>query len=158
MFHLQCEKDVPVAALTAITEIFYRQQMLPFPHIVLNGIQNLIKQQQLTSTDDVYQDKLTELVRLFTAQQWSKLVDDEIGFTEFIATISNFTFEGYSHFAFSEKLSIWHPIIKGLGPRGFGQYAQTMHLLVSGILRKIQTRHDPELNDIDNETLDDDVS
>lgn len=64
---------------------------------------------------------------------------------------------GYSHFAFSEKLSIWHPIIKGLGPRGFGRYSDAMHLLVSGILLKIQMRHDPELNDIDNETLDDDV-
>lgn len=48
-------------------------------------------------------------------------------------------------------------MIKGLGTRGFGHHAHTMHLLVSGILRKIQTRHDPDLNDIDNETLDDDV-
>lgn len=68
-----------------------------------------------------------------------------------------FLLVGYNHFAFSEKLSIWHPIIKGLGPRGFGHHAHTMHLLVSGILRKIQTRHDPDLNDIDNENLDDDV-
>lgn len=80
--------------MTAITEIFYRQQMLPFPHIVLNGIQNIIKQPQLTLTDDLYQDKLTELVRLFTAQQWSKLIDDDMMFTEFIGTISTFTFEG----------------------------------------------------------------
>lgn len=85
---------MPTTALTAITEILYRQQMLPFPHIFLNGIQNILKQPQLSSSDDVYQDKLTELVRLFTAQQWSRLVTDERVFTDFIGTISSFTFEG----------------------------------------------------------------
>lgn len=56
--------------------------------------------------------------------------------------------------AFTEKLRIWCPIIKGLQAYGLGQY---MNYLVSGILRKIQFRFDPELKELDNEILDDDV-
>lgn len=66
-------------------------------------------------------------------------------------------FLDYGALAFTEKLSIWHPIISGLASTGFGRYTQTMHLLVSGILRKIQFRFDPELKILDNESLDDDV-
>lgn len=33
-----------------------------------------------------------------------------------------------------------------------------MHLLVAGVLNKMQFRYNPDLKELDNETLDDDVS
>lgn len=110
----------------------------------------------------MYQDKLTELLRLFIAQQWSRWIEDEAIFPEFIDSLFNFTFDSYAPLPFTEKLIIWHPIINGLASRGFGRYTQVMHLLVSGILQKIQLRidvHDRnELKDLNTECLDDDVS
>lgn len=144
----------------AITELFYRQQSLPFPHLIANGIKNILKQPRLINTNEMYQDKLTELVRLFIAQQWSRWIDDEVFFPEFITALYAFTFESYAPLQFTERLTIWHPIINRLATRGLGRYTQTMHLLVAGILQKIQFRLDErkELIELDNESLDDDVS
>lgn len=148
-----------MAALGAITELFYRQQTLPFPHFIANGIKNILKQPRLIMTNEIYQDKLTELLRLFIAQQWPRWIDDEIHFPELIQALYAFTFECYAPLTFTEKLTIWHPIITGLASRGFGRYTQTMHLLVAGILQKMQFRNDlNELKTLDNESLDDDVS
>lgn len=158
----QHDSDVSVAALGAITEIFYRQQTLPFPHLIANGIKGVLQQPQLNTTNELYQDKLTELLRLFIAQQWSRWIDDDEVFPELITALYTFTFESYAPLPFTEKLAIWHPLISGLAPRGFGRYTQTMHLLVAGILQKIQFRVDvryvEELKGLDNESLDDDVS
>ncbi|XP_031625440.1 exportin-6-A [Contarinia nasturtii] len=152
------DSDVSVAALGAITELFYRQQTLPLPHVIANGIKNILKQPRLIVTNEMYQDKLTELLRLFIAQQWSRWIDDEIVFPEFITALYSFTFESYAPLPFTEKLTIWHPIITGLASSGFGRYTQTMHLLVAGILQKIQFRVDlEELKTLDNENLDDDM-
>lgn len=148
-----------MAALGAITELFYRQQTLPFPHLIANGIKSIVSQPRLILTNEMYQDKLTELLRLFIAQQWSRWIDDESFFPELIAALYTFTFESYAPLPFTEKLSIWHPLISGLASRGLGRYTQTMHLLVAGILQKIQFRVDlEELRNLDNESLDDDVS
>lgn len=149
-----------MAALGALTELFYRQQTLPFPHIIASGIKNILKQPQLNAANELYQDKLTELLRLFIAQQWSRWIDDDTYFSELITALYGFTFESYAPLPFTEKLTIWHPIITGLAPRGFGRYTQTMHLLVAGILQKIQFRqlNNLDLKQLDNENLDDDVS
>lgn len=148
-----------MAALSAITELFYRQQTLPFPQLIANGIKCILRQPRLNLTNEMYQDKLTELLRLFIAQQWSRWIDDEAVFPELITALYTFTFESYAPLLFTEKLAIWHPLISGLAPRGFGRYTQTMHLLVAGILQKIQFRVDlEELKTLDNESLDDDVS
>lgn len=145
----------------ALTELFYRQQTLPAPHLIANGIRNILKQPRLINTDQNYQDKLTELLRLFIAQQWSRWIDDEVLFPDLIAALYTFTFACYAPIPFTEKLSIWHPLISGLAARGFGQHTQIMHLLVTGILQKIQFRIDMDvskvLNDLDNDSLDDDM-
>lgn len=67
---------------------------------------------------------------------------------------------GYGALAFTERLSIWCPIIRGLATSGFGRYVDIVQLLVLGILRKMQFRfdQDAELDVLDNESLDDDVS
>lgn len=150
--------DISVAALNTIAELFYRQRALPFPHAIGNGIKNILQQPRLVYADEQYQDKLTELLRLFVAQQWSKWIDDEQIFPAIVSALYSYTFASYGALAFTEKLGIWHPIIGGLAADGFGRYTQTMHLLVSGILHKIQFRFDPELKILDNESLDDDVS
>lgn len=154
----ESRSDISVAALNSISELFYRQRALPFPHVIGNGMKNILKQPRLDSADEQYQDKLTELLRLFVAQQWSKWIDDEQIFPEIVSALYSYTFASYGALAFTEKLGIWHPIISGLTPNGFGRYTQTMHLLVAGILHKIQFRFDPELKILDNENLDDDVS
>lgn len=147
-----------MAALGAITELFYRQQTLPVPHLIANGIRNILKQPRLNTTNEIYQDKLTELLRLFIAQQWSRWADDETLFADIIAALYTFTFESHAPLAFTEKLSIWHPLISGLSMRGFGAHTQTMHLLVAGILQKIQFRINlEELKELNNEHLDDDM-
>lgn len=150
--------DTSVAAINTITELFYRQRALPFPHVIGNGIKNILKQSNLDTADEQYQDKLTELLRLFVAQEWSKWIDDELIFPEIISALYSYTFASYGALAFTERLSIWHPIISGMHANGFGRYASTMHLLVACILHKIQFRMDPELKILDNESLDDDVS
>lgn len=106
----------------------------------------------------MYQDKLTELLRLFIAQQWSRWIHDQVFFPEFVTALYAFTFESYAPLLLTEKLCIWHPIITGLGPRGFERYTQTMHLLVADILQKIQFRVNPQLKTLDNDNFDDDVS
>lgn len=67
--------------------------------------------------------------------------------------------KGYGALAFTERLSIWCPIIRGLAVSGFGRYVDIVQLLVLGILRKMQFRfdQDAELDVLDNESLDDDV-
>lgn len=82
-----------MVALGNIAELFYRQRTLPFPHIIASGIRNILKQRQLNATNELYQDKLTELMRLFMAQQWSKWIDDEVVFPEIVSALHTFTFE-----------------------------------------------------------------
>lgn len=133
---------------------------MPAPHLIANGIRNIIKQPRLIHADQNYQEKLTELLRLFIAQQWARWIDDEVLFPDLIAALYTFTFDCFAPNTFTEKLSIWHPLINGLAPRGFGQHTQIMHSLVDGILKKIQFRNDDvskELNYLDNDNLDDDM-
>lgn len=155
--------DISVAALNTITELFYVQRALHVIgmaslHVIVNGIKNILIQPRLDTADEQYQDKLTELLRLFIAQQWSKWIDDEQIFPEIVSGLYSYTFSSCAPLAFTEKLGIWHPIISGLTANGFNRYTPTMHLLVSAILHKIQFRFDPDLKILDNECLDDDVS
>lgn len=69
-------------------------------------------------------------------------------------------FVGYGALAFTERLAIWCPMIQGLSATGCERYIEIVQLLVSGILRKMQFRfdQDSELDILDNDSLDDDVS
>lgn len=150
--------NVSVAALNAISELFYRQRAIPYPHVVAKGIKAILCQTKLSASDEQYQDKLTEVLRLFMAQQWSKWIDNGEICPDIINALYSYTFLNCAAFAFAEKLAIWQPIISGLSRTGFGRYTQTIHLLISGILQKIQFRFDADLSILDNESLDDDVS
>lgn len=93
-----------MAALSTITELFYRQRTLPFPHVIVSGIRNILTQRQLNASSELYQDKLTELMRLFMAQQWNKWIDDEVVFPDIVSSLHTFTFE--SEFTTHTILSI----------------------------------------------------
>lgn len=176
------------AALITISELFYRQISLPCAAIIAKGIKNLLEYPDLRKTNELYQDKLTELLKLFTTQHWNQWMSNHDDLHEIITALYHYTFTGkwgagwngiewwittginqqktfvqflgYGALAFTERLSIWCPIIRGLATSGFGRYVDIVQLLVLGILRKMQFRfdQDAELDVLDNESLDDDVS
>lgn len=88
----QCE--VSVAALAAINEIFYLQRAIPQPKTVMNSVKGLLEQSNLEKSDERYQDKFTELLRLYTTKCWSKLIDDEHAFAPIILALYRYTFAG----------------------------------------------------------------
>lgn len=154
--------DIAAAALTALSELFYRQVAMPHPHLVANGIMQLLQDETRTalrSTPEMYQDKMTELLRLFTTQHSSKWIHDET-FSNLLWHLFQFTFNSYGALAFTERLSIWVPIIKGLlANGGFKQYTDIMMALLNGILEKMQFQNDQNdyLEMLDNSILDDDM-
>lgn len=88
----EANSEVSVAALGAINELFYRQRTLPFPHIIVNGLKNVMKHSQSPATSELYQDKCTELLQLFMSQQCTRWIDDEQVFPEIITLLHAFTF------------------------------------------------------------------
>uniref|UniRef100_A0A6B2EEA4 Putative nuclear transport receptor crm1/msn5 importin beta superfamily n=1 Tax=Phlebotomus kandelakii TaxID=1109342 RepID=A0A6B2EEA4_9DIPT len=147
---------VATATLTTICELFYRQSAIP--HVaVATGIMALL-QDDLTGASEMYQDKLTELLRLFTTQQTSRWISDET-FLNLLYALYKFTFAGYGALAFTERLAIWTPIVKALLP-GFGVYRDLLMSLVAGTVNKMQFQNDQNeglLELLDNSTLDDDL-
>lgn len=144
----------------------------------MNSVKGLLEQSNLEKSDERYQDKFTELLRLYTTKCWSKLIDDEHAFAPIILALYRYTFagklvpfhirgmcfyrytiSGYGALAFTERLEIWTPILKGMTPNTLRQYAEVVNMLVNGILRKMQFRFDQEqeLDTLDNETLDDNM-
>lgn len=131
---------------------------MPRVKTIAKGIKTILEQNELKNSNELYQDRLTELLKLFTTQHWKEWVNND-DIYDVITLLYQFTFSGYGALAFTERLSIWCPIIQGLATTGFGRYVEIVHLLVSGILRKMQFRfdQDAELDILDNESLDDNV-
>lgn len=148
---------VSTSTLTTICELFYRQTAIP--HVAIaTGIMNLL-QEDLRDSSEMYQDKLTELLRLFTTQQASRWIADDT-FLNLLYALYKFTFAGYGALAFTERLAIWTPIVKTLLPKGFGVYNDLLMSLVAGTINKMQFQNDQNegfLELLDNSTLDDDL-
>lgn len=157
-----CNADVATGAVTALSELFYRQTATPHPPLIANGVMQLLQVEQAikASAPELYQDKLTELLRLFTTQHSSRWLNDDT-FPNLLWHLFRFTFNGYSALAFTERLHIWVPIVRSLGGSngGFKQYSELMMALLGGILERIQFRHDSAeyLEVLDNSQLDDDL-
>uniref|UniRef100_A0A1B0CSC0 Exportin-1/Importin-beta-like domain-containing protein n=2 Tax=Lutzomyia longipalpis TaxID=7200 RepID=A0A1B0CSC0_LUTLO len=149
--------NVATSTLTTICELFYRQSAIP--HVAIaTGIMALL-QDDLRNASEMYQDKLTELLRLFTTQQTSRWIADET-FLNLLCALHKFTFAGYGALAFTERLAIWTPIIKTLIPKGFGTYSELLMSLAAGTVNKMQFQNDQTdgfLDLLDNSTLDDDL-
>lgn len=177
-FYRSVASDVCSAALTTITELFYRQVAVPQMGLITGNLHRLLvrQQQQLRSAHEFYQDKLTELLCQFSLQHWSEWTtkaearrnsgkfsttagteaaaggDDDSEVTAVLNALYEFTFAAYGPLAFTERLAIWCPLVRGLSASG-EQAAEIVQLLVSGILRRFQFRfdQDAELDTLDND-------
>ena len=156
--------EVATGAITALSELFYRQTAIPHPHLIANGIMQVLQEEEgaaaTKSAPEMYQDKLTELLRLFTTQHSSRWIEDDT-FPNLLWHLFRFTFNSYGALAFTERLQIWVPIIKSLLATGggFKHYTDLLMALLKGILEKMQFQHDHSecLEALDTSQLDDDM-
>lgn len=82
-----------MAALATLTELFYRQMALPLVASIANGIKTILKQNDLKKSNELYQDRLTELLKLFITQHWTQWVkNDEL--CDVVTSLYHFTFSG----------------------------------------------------------------
>ncbi|XP_053698424.1 exportin-6-A [Sabethes cyaneus] len=154
--------DVSVSALTTISELFYRQKALPLPTVIATGIIDLLQQSALKLSNELYQDKLTELLRLFTAQQWAKWSKDpHFPAMNYLNWLFQYTFFGYGALAFTERLTIWNPIIRSSTyseSNGTAcKHVDKLFALAAGTVKRMLFQHDidQQLEMLDSEELDD---
>ncbi|KAL1399746.1 hypothetical protein pipiens_007958 [Culex pipiens pipiens] len=156
--------DVSISALTTISELFYRQKPLPLPTVIATGVIELLQQPTLKLSNELYQDKLTELLRLFTTQQWVRWSKDpHFPAISYLNCLFQYTFYGYGALAFTERLTIWTPIVRGFssdcgGTVSSGKHADKLLALASGTVKRMlfQYDFDQQLDMLDGEELDDD--
>lgn len=150
-------QDVSIAGMSAVTELFYVQKNVPCGKFIIAAIKGLLDQSNIGHANEMYEEKFTELLRVFTAKYAKRLVHDEI-FQNFICHLYQFTFNGSGALAFTEKLGVWTPLIKEIcsDSSNVTNYSEVFHSLVGGTLRKYQYQFDQEqeLDMLDNETLD----
>lgn len=151
--------NIHIAALMTISELFYLQKPLPQPQIQANGITELIQQSNLVHSLEEYQDKLTELLKLFLTQQWTRCVNSkDFPSKEFLLYLFNFTFSGgISALTFTERLTVWKPIIQSFNEKAAGRYTETIVQLISNVFKKMQFQYDAELDLLDTEELDENM-
>lgn len=152
--------NIHLAGLTTICELFYLQKQLPQIQIQANGITELIQQKYLMESTEEYQDKLTELLKLFIQQQWARFVNQpEFSSKEFLLHLFSFTFtESASALTFADRLSLWIPIIKSFDEKTAPRYTETVIQLISNIIVKMQFSRNYELLELlDAEELDENM-
>lgn len=165
LFNSNETADIHIAAIMTINEMFYLQKPLPQPQIQANGITELLQQSKLTHSLEEYhrleeyQDKLTELLKLFLTQQWNRCVNSkDFPTREFLLYLFNFTFSsGISALTFTDRLSVWKPIIQSFNEKAAGRYTETIVQLISNVFKKMQFQYDNELEILDNEELDENM-
>lgn len=149
--------NIHLSAIMTICELFYLQKQIPQISLQANGITELIQQKNLAQTPEEYQDKLTELLKLFIQQQWPRFVNQpEFPSKEFLLHLFRFTFsDNASALTFGERLSLWVPIIKSFNEKIAPRYSETVVQLISNVIIKMQFSGNAELLDLlDTEELD----
>lgn len=152
--------NIHLAGLMTICELFYLQKQLPQIQIQANGISELIQQKYLSQSSEEYQDKLTELLKLFIQQQWARFVNQpEFSSKEFLLHLFSFTFtDSASALTFAERLSLWIPIMKSFDEKNAPRYTETVIQLISNVIVKMQFQRNYELLDVlDTEELDENM-
>lgn len=152
--------NIHLAGLMTICELFYLQKQLPQIQIQANGITELIQQKYLIQSSEEYQDKLTELLKLFIQQQWARFVNQpEFSSKEFLLHLFSFTFtESASALTFAERLYLWIPIMKSFDEKTAPRYTETVIQLISNVIVKMQFQRNFELLDnLDTEELDENM-
>lgn len=152
--------NIHLAGLMTICELFYLQKQLPQIQIQANGITELIQQKYLIQSSEEYQDKLTELLKLFIQQQWARFVNQpEFSSKEFLLHLFSFTFtDSASALTFAERLYLWIPIMKSFDEKTAPRYTETIIQLISNVIVKMQFQRNYELLDVlDTEELDENM-
>lgn len=152
--------NIHLAAIMTISELFYLKKQLPQIQVQANGITELVQQKHLAHSSDEYQDKLTELLKLFIQQQWGRFVNSpEFPSKEFLLYLFSFTFsDAVSALTFAERLSLWIPIIKSFNEKIAPRYTETISNLISNVIIKMQFQNNSELLDsLDTEDLDENL-
>jgi hypothetical protein len=152
--------NIHLAGLMTICELFYLKKQLPQIQIQANGITELIQQKFLMQSSEEYQDKLTELLKLFIQQQWARFVNQpDFPSKEFLLHLFRFTFtDSASALTFAERLSLWVPIIKSFDEKTAPRYTETVIQLISNVIVKMQFQRNFDLLDVlDTEELDENM-
>ncbi|KAG5683446.1 hypothetical protein PVAND_012725 [Polypedilum vanderplanki] len=152
--------NIHLTALTTICELFYIQKQLPQVQVQANGITELLQQKNLMISNEEYQDKFCELLKLFIQQQWGKFVNQpEFPAKEFLLHLFRFTFyENVAALTFSERLSLWISIIKSFNEKIAPRYTETVCHLISNVIIKMQFSTNSEFLDLlDTEELDENM-
>lgn len=152
--------NIHLSAIMTICELFYLQKQIPQVQVQANGITELIQQKNLLQSPEEYQDKLTELLKLFIQQQWSRFViQPEFPSKEFLLHLFSFTFtDNISALIFGDRLSLWVPIIKSFNEKIAPRYTETTVQLISNVIHKMQFSNNAELLDLlDTEEVDENM-
>ncbi|XP_050099656.1 exportin-6 [Anopheles aquasalis] len=174
--------DIAIAALSTLAELLYSHKVFPQRAAMVGAILPLLAQPNVWQADEMYQDKLTDIVRLLVERDWCQRFNDkEFPAAELLQHLHTFTFSAYGALAFADRLSCWRPIVRsgpeedGLDitrPRDVWQHGTGRELVNKELLRTIGSaiqvvgsytlsrmlfHHDSKqlLESLDNEELDD---
>ncbi|XP_049530816.1 exportin-6 [Anopheles darlingi] len=112
--------DIAIAALSTLAELLYSHKVFPQRAAMVGAILPLLAQPNVWQVDEMYQDKLTDLVRLLVERDWCQRFNDkDFPAAELLQNLHTFTFSAYGALAFSDRLSCWRPIVRS-GPEENG--------------------------------------
>ncbi|XP_058063163.1 exportin-6 [Anopheles bellator] len=105
-----CHKSI--TALAALSELFYSHKVFPQRARMVHTINALLTQPQLRQAEELYQDKLTELLRVFIDREWMQhYYQKDFPAPGFLHYLRDFTFAAYGALAFAERLGCWERIV-----------------------------------------------
>jgi hypothetical protein len=151
--------NIHISAVLTISELFYLQKAVPQISCQANGITELINQKYWQQSSEEYQDRLTELFKLFIQQHWVRFVNQpEFPAKDFLLHLFNFTFtENASALTFAERLSMFIPIIKSFDEKMAPRYTETIIQVISNVIIKIQFQYNNDLETLDTDELDENM-
>ncbi|XP_073713799.1 exportin-6 [Misgurnus anguillicaudatus] len=166
---LMCKNCVPVDfeefLLRMFQQTFYLLQRLTNTHS--HGNTHTIKN-RLQELDESYVEKFTDFLRLFVSVHLRRIESNaQFPLVEFLALLFKYTFNQPSHEGYLACLDIWSVFLDYLTTKirsrladrdsVINRYKDALVLLLREVLNRIQFRlNQSELEELDDETLDDD--
>lgn len=166
---LMCKNCVPVDfeefLLRMFQQTFYLLQRLTNTHS--HGNTHTIKN-RLQELDESYVEKFTDFLRLFVSVHLRRIESNaQFPLVEFLALLFKYTFNQPSHEGYLACLDIWSIFLDYLTTKirsrladrdsVINRYKDALVLLLREVLNRIQFRlNQSELEELDDETLDDD--
>ncbi|XP_053678171.1 exportin-6-B [Anopheles nili] len=157
--------DMAISAIAALCELQYRnQKLLPETNKqMLIAIYELLRQPRLTCADELYQDKVTEVLRLFIDRSWPyQNPSNDVPVDGILRHMLEFTVSSYGPNALAERLAIWSNIFRAhYDLVDGGEHSHWKHTvikyayeLVAITMNKMMFRSNPDLASLDNEEVD----